>query len=425
MGGAEPIQKPIWSSYNPVPLQVSADLSWNYSCGKFSLSGSVNKLLQDVSTAADDYMNAMVANAQAAIASLPGIILQRANPTLYDIMQNGLLRAQASANAARLDCKAMEQTIMANGSGVGGVWDNLKEAAKLSDWKAQASYSRNDIVGAQKNVDTNAGKNGIAWVGAGGATVRAGGDNQQPIKLTGDVMGVGYEMVVRAGNPSTNAASAKSTSKSFGLFQLFNVFPTKKSAQDWITEVVGETVATTTEGGAKTTQPGYGLSEKVAQEAVRVSALLVTALAANRPLSNAEREAISPEALMSEQLLKAIRELPADDRALMMVRLSNEIAMTNIIRKALMAIAILRVGGDHPNIASSLVASENTEEIIGSVKQYIEDLLYDSRIRKELVGETATAILDRANAQRSAPVIAPERGDDQEPALGTTKRNNN
>jgi len=126
MGGAQPIDKPIWSSFNAVPLQVSADISWNYSCGKFSISGSVNKLLADVRTAADDYLNAMIANAQAAVASLPAIILQRANPTLYDVMQNGLLRAQASANAARLDCKALEETVIANGTGTADVWDNLK-----------------------------------------------------------------------------------------------------------------------------------------------------------------------------------------------------------------------------------------------------------------------------------------------------------
>ena len=69
MGGAQPIDKPIWSSNNAVPLQVSADVSWNYSCGKFSISGSVNKLLADVRSAADDYLNAMIANAQAAVAS--------------------------------------------------------------------------------------------------------------------------------------------------------------------------------------------------------------------------------------------------------------------------------------------------------------------------------------------------------------------
>ena len=89
-------------------------------------------------------------------------------------------------------------------------------------------------------------------------TVRAGGTGQPVIKLTADVMGAGYTMAVSAGNPTTNGTTVKAGSKAFGLFNLFNMFPDKKSAQDYITEVVGETVATTTDTGAKTTTPGHG-----------------------------------------------------------------------------------------------------------------------------------------------------------------------
>ena len=422
MGGAQPIDKPIWSSNNAVPLQVSADVSWNYSCGKFSISGSVNKLLADVRSAADDYLNAMIANAQAAVASLPAIILQRANPTLYDVMQNGLLRAQASANAARLDCKALEETVIANGTGTVGVWDNLKQAAKVSDWSAQASYFRNDVVAAQKTVDSNAGKNGIAWIGNNGATVRAGGTGQPVIKLTADVMGAGYTMAVSAGNPPTNGLAVKAGSKAFGLFNLFNMFPDKKSAQDFITEVVGETVATTTDTGAKTTTPGHGLRPEVARESERVYLLLKSAVASNATLTLAQREAISVDALVTEQLLRAIRDLPREDRELIVVRLANEVALQNSIRKALAAVAMFQMGASTPNVSSNAVASEYSTEAIVSVKAYIDDLMYEARIKKELVGETAIAILDRAAAQRTAPVILPNATDAKEPALGTVEQ---
>ena len=422
MGGAQPIDKPMWSSFNAVPLQVSADISWNYSCGKFSMSGSVNKLLADVRSAADDYLNAMIANAQAAVASLPAIILQRANPTLYDIMQNGLLRAQASANAARLDCKALEDTVIANGTGAAGVWDNLKQAAKVSDWSAQASYSRNDVVTAQKTVDANAGKNGIAWIGNNGATIRAGGTGQPVIKLTADVMGAGYTMAVSAGNPTTNGATVKAGSKAFGLFNLFNLFPDKKSAQDYITEVIGETVATTTDTGAKTTTPGHGLRPDVARESARVYALIKAAVEGSATLTLAQREAISVDALVTEQLLRAIRDLPLEERDLIAVRLANEVALQNAIRKALAAVAMIQLGASTPNVSSNVVASEYTDEAIASVKAYIDDLMYEARIKKELVGETAIAILDRAAAQRTAPVILPKATDDKEPALGTVEQ---
>lgn len=425
MGGAEPINQPAWTSYNAVPLNASADISWSYSCGKFSISGSVNKLLQDVRTAADDYLNAMVANAQAAVASLPAIILQRANPTLYDIMQNGLLRAQASANAARLDCKAMEDTIMANGGGAGAVWDNFRQAARLSDWKAEASYSRNDVVKASQTVESNAGKNGVAWPASNG-TARAGGDNQPPINLTGDVMRAGFRLAVLSGSPASIASRDPDATPDdvVGLVGLYNWFATETDAAAYIKRVTGETVITTNETGAKQTQAGYGLREEVRLEAVRVSAELAVVIGQSSPISEAQRDSISKDGTqLSDQLIRSIRDLPALERKLVTVRLANEIALQNQISKALMAIAVYRLGESTPEVSNLAVALTNNERVVLLLKGYIEDLLYEKRIKHELVASTAVEILDRAQLQRSAPVIPPERSDKTEPSLGTTRRN--
>jgi integrating conjugative element protein (TIGR03755 family) len=429
MGGATPFSQPSWTSYNAVPLNASGDVSWAYSCGKFNMSNSVNKLLQDVRSSADDYLNAMISNAQAAVSSLPAIILQRASPSLYDIMQNGLLRAQASANAARLDCKAMEDTIIANGGGVGAVWDNFKQAAKVSDWKAEVSYSRNDIVRAQKNVEANAGKNGIAWPAVGGGA-RAGGDNQPPIQLSGDIARAGFKLASRAGNPVgtltaingdiSAARGASTTSKNFGLFGLFNFFPTEQSAADYVKRVVGEVTVTTTDTGQKQTQPGFGLREEVAREAKRVYDLLAVVMVQATPMSDAQRNDISKgEVKLTDQLINAVREMPAIERQLVTVRLANEIALQNEIAKAIKAIELIRLGGDVPEIYNLLVAQEHTEEMVDEIKKYIDELLYEKRINQEIVALTATQILDRAQIARSGAILESERSDEKEPELGT------
>ena len=429
MGGAAPISQPAWTSYNAVPLTASGDVSWSYSCGKFSISNSVNKLLSDVRTAADDYLNAMVANAQAAVASLPAILIQRANPTLYDIMQNGLLRAQASANAARLDCKAMEETIIANGGGAGAVWDNFKQAARVSDWKAEASYSRNDVVQAQKKVEANAGKNGIAWPASDG-TSKAGGTNQPTIKLSGDVMRAGFKLAVQSGNPvspatapGATAAEKAASTKAFGLFGLYNWFATPDSAADYIKRVTGETIVTTNETGLKQTQVGYGLKEEVSRETIRVKPLLTAVVYQSSPITTAQRDNISRGGTaISDALMKSIRDLPAFERELIINRLSGEIALQNEIAKAFMAISIYKLGSKVPEVVNSTVAVENNAQVVSLIKEYIEELMYEKRINEELVANTAVEVLDRAQMQRSAPVIDPIRGDKTEPNLGTTPR---
>ena len=150
--------------------------------------------------------------------------------------------------------------------------------------------------------------------------------------------------------------------------------------------------------------------------------LIDAAVKGSATLTLAQRENISVDALVTEQLLRAIRDLPLEERDLIAVRLANEVALQNAIRKALAAVAMIQLGASTPNVSSNVVASEYTDEAIASVKAYIDDLMYEARIKKELVGETASAILDRAAAQRSAPVILPKATDDKEPALGTVEQ---
>ena len=431
IGGAEPISKPIWNAYNAVPLSVSVDADWSFSCGKFSMKNSVNQLLSNLRNAGDDYLNAMVANAQAAVSSLPAILLQRASPSLYDVMQNGLLRAQASANAARLDCKAMEQSIIASGGGVGAVWNNFKQAAKLTDWKTEAAYTSGDVVKASLTVEQNGGKNGIAWVASNG-TSRAGGVGMPPINMVGDVMRAGFKQVVRLGNAPAAAsivsnspsASGKSGVGAKSLFDLYNLwFPGEQSAVDYINRVAGEVTTTTQADGVTKTRAGQGLRSEVIAEANKIRPLVIAAINRARPMTLAERREISKGGTeLSPLLIKAIRDLPLDDRTLITERLVNEIAMQNEILRALIAIAIYQQGDQLPDVQGNGTAKEKNAEVITMIRSYIDDLLYEEKIKKELVAMTAVSILGRAAAVRGTEVVQPVRTDENEIELGATKR---
>ncbi len=420
LGGAEPVSRPAWTGNNAVALTAAGELSWNYSCGKFSVSNSVNALLRDVSTAADEYVNLMVSNAQSAIASLPAIILQRANPSLYDMMQNGLLRVQAMANAARLDCKAMEETIIASGGGPAAVWDNFKQAARLTDWKVQASASRNNVVAAQKTVEANAGRNGISWV-PNGRPGNAGGDNQPVIALTGDVMKAGYRMA-RGYGAARVAAKSTDTPKVFENF-ITTWFGDVDTAAGWIQRVTGEVYVTTNEAGEKSTKPGFGLNPEVEREANRIFPLFQAAIRSNRNMTLAEKLAISPDGTqLTDQLVNSIRELALAERSLIEVRLSNEMALQNTIGRALMAMNIFRLGASQPVVMNNESAGNNNDRVLKLLRAYVDDLLYESRVRKELVAETAMQVLDRANFMRSAPVEDRQEYDEVEPELGTAPK---
>ncbi len=185
IGGAQPVSPPANPSVVSITLGGSADLSRSYSCGKFDPLAAVTHSLNDIARGVDDMMNAMVAAASSAIASLPALILQRANPGLYDLFQNALLQARETLKLATKTCEQMEAEIAAGKN----PYADLLTLSKGNDWKTQMGIGGNDAVSAKETVEKDNGKNGVPWIGG-----QAGGSGQAPLKFTGDLVEAGYNI---------------------------------------------------------------------------------------------------------------------------------------------------------------------------------------------------------------------------------------
>ncbi len=144
IGGAEPVPAPANPSVVSVTLGGSAQLGLGYSCGKFDPVAAVTNTLNDIAAGVDNMMNAMTAAASAAIAALPALILQRANPGLYDMFQNALLQAEETMQLATKSCEQMEAEIAAGKN----PYADLITLSKGNDWKVQMGIGGNDAVTA-------------------------------------------------------------------------------------------------------------------------------------------------------------------------------------------------------------------------------------------------------------------------------------
>ena len=105
IGGAEPVSVPANPAVVSVTLGGSAQLGLGYSCGKFDPVAAVTNTLNNIGAGVDNMMNAMTAAATSAIAALPALILQRANPGLYDLFQNALIKAEETMQLATKSCR--------------------------------------------------------------------------------------------------------------------------------------------------------------------------------------------------------------------------------------------------------------------------------------------------------------------------------
>lgn len=95
IGGGTVISQPP-SSNNMEKMGIG--ISWNNDlmCGNFDLSTTVKNQLNGATAGFKNMMSNVINGATGAVASLPAMIIQRANPGLYELLTNGVLQANVA-----------------------------------------------------------------------------------------------------------------------------------------------------------------------------------------------------------------------------------------------------------------------------------------------------------------------------------------
>lgn len=394
IGGAESVSVPANPSVVSVTLGGSAQLGLGYSCGKFDPVAAVTNTLNDIGAGVDNMMNAMTAAATSAIAALPALILQRANPGLYDLFQNALIKAEETMQLATKSCEQMEAEI-AQGK---NPYADLITLSKGNDWKVQMGVGGNDAVTAKTTVESSNGDNGVPWIGG-----QAGGSGQPVLEFTGDIVEAGYNINMnRAVTDASPVPAASST-------RLSEIWPSPADARDWTVDVVGENIVTTCDTCRKDSIPGTGLLPKLYQESATVTTDIQNLVSGATPLTLTNLDQITaPGVAITRQVIEAIREMPVSEQSLIMGRLVSEISTARTVEKALFARRLLLSGRQVPEVYATEVAREHADTSIAELDKEIENLLFETRVRKEVVSDTVATLLERAAAKRQSSLTVPE-----------------
>ncbi len=384
VGGAQPVTVPPNPSVTTIDLSAGVDLGLHYSCGKFDPLLGVTNILNDVKSGAEDMLSALVSAAGSAVASLPALILQRANPGLYDLFQNALARARLTISLANKTCEQMEKEI-SEGKNPYQDWINI---AKSEDWRSMmggggSESASTDVDTARKTVEDNNGKNGVTWVGG----QRKGGEDQPPIQVVTDITRAGYNVTLNRSDPLSSAPAPAGT-------RLSALWPGPGDAEAFARDVLGEELIHTVDGSAPTTQPGHGLWPKIEKRTAEVSATLGELIAGSLPLTPDNLEKVSaPGVAVSRQVIAGLRALPPSERDTAAGRLAAEAATAQVVEKAMVLRRLLVTGRQEPNVSVNQAAVAAIDDKIAVLEREIDDVLYESRIRKELSSNTALAVL--------------------------------
>ncbi|WP_370590585.1 integrating conjugative element protein [Xylophilus sp. ASV27] len=383
MGGGSPTGTAL--NRGALSTNLSAGVRANYSCGKFDIGASWSSLMNSIQNLGATITGAV----QAGIAALPLYFLQRAQPGLYQLFQNFSQKADLQVAAALKSCEDMEAMIKAGKD----PYEDYVALAKGDAWKIRASAG-GDVVQAKIDINKNeaAQRAGLNWVFGG----RAGGVGTPPIQPIRDLAVAGYNVTIN--KSASTLSTANYGSSSLASTRLVQAFKTPDDLARWSTEVLGDqkiylcSQDSSCPSGTSTVT-ATGLSPKYEQELDGVLPAMRT-LSSSSTYSQADLAKVSaPGMAVSPQLMDAMRKLPTDMRSVAVNRLSQEIAMHRVIDKALIARNALISGLSLPQATAAAQVNTEVQTKIDRLTQFINDMMFEFRIRKEMTGDTALAII--------------------------------
>jgi integrating conjugative element protein (TIGR03755 family) len=391
---------------------IGVGVGWNSNliCGDMSITTTLQNQLNGITDGFQTIMSQVIQNATAAVASLPALIIQRADPGLYNLLTNGVLQARLDFDRSKLTCRAIADRMADRAGGQLG-WDQLAEGLALREAVASA-----DAVSAIEQAEANRGNNGVPWVGGG----NAGGAAQDAIRVVGDVTRAGYNLLNgRAVNDTSPIDSA-----TCGNRLSCQTWASPEAAVEWATRVLGEQEHRTCEDCVKTqTTPGVGLTPLIQEEyETKLTALSDLVTGASITTFDNLEAAGSASLPITRGVIEALRDEP--DQDILARRLASEVALSSVLEKALLLQRTLLSGRKEPNVAANQLAQQAVTHESSLLAQEIDNLKTELELRRELAANSPMAIIQR-HGTRSAGSRGIYQGDTERNRLDTIERPQN
>ena len=398
LGGGEPVSLGPSARATTVRLGVGAEWNANLVCGNFDAAHSVRNQLNGVTGAFQEVMGNVVQTAQGVVASLPALTIQRLNPGLYDLLQNGVLEAGQEFRVAKLRCDEI-----ADDMGDRLAHEGWSSVAKADYWRRQIDVGGRDVVQVAEEADAAGADGGVPWIGG----VAKGGAGQEPIEAVGDVASAGYNLLLgrAAGDASAVGPAA------CGDSDICKVWDDPDEMAAWVRRAVGEIEVRTCDGCRKVaSQAGLGLPSLYRREKSELQNLL-------QPL--VQTDAVPGEALLegltggggfrvTRRVIEAIREEPRPVD--MANRLAGELAVGRVLEQAAMARRAMLAGMREPHVAGNEAALEQAGRALAELDREIRQIEVELRVKAVVASNSSVALLRRASLRRRVPVYEASPG---------------
>lgn len=393
LGGGEPVTRS--ASNRDATFELGGAIEWNSDlmCGSFDMNVSVEEQLKGLKGSFANLMDSVISAATGAVASLPALVIQKVNPALYDMLQNGILQASEEFHVAQASCEGMvgimDDVISHNG------WENV---SKGGYWSSE-SAAGGELLHTRVMADSAGIDAGLIWVEG----QLRGGRGQAPVDLVGDTAKAGYNQLLKRSPGATTSMISHCRGAS-----ICEQWVTPQAFAEWLIDVVGEKKIRTCESCDKiNARAGMGLAHQLAIEQDAISAALSALVARASPPSAAELAEVSggPGLLLSRRIVEALREENDVEQRMLITRLSGEMALSRTMERAMIARRALISGMREPNIANLTIAQEELAPFLSDLEKEIDNILFEIDVRNRLARNTATQLMVRDRARGNVPIV--------------------
>ena len=366
---------------------------FGYSCGEFDFQNNVSEMINQIETRVREIPMQLQNAISAAVAGLPGYLMQKINPNLYNIVTKSL---DETAELFRFSYKTCEQMEVEMRQGK-NPYDGFMTAVVANKWKFGAEAGDNIADTKDDIADDPTGP--IEWLGG-----NEYGTVQRPIQINHDLVMAGYNIMLgRTGDVSTDAIPVGALAQQ----PIVQIWSRPSDAGIWIQDVVGDMIIITTE---RDPEPQSITGEGLRQVVTDLEPLIRNAL--DDAIDTYDFEAINrfTSLTLSNGLVEGLRAMPLGERLVFMERLISEMAVNEAYERVTLIRQMLLMGLNHPDNVAAKITDKTEEYIRGKTFPDLDILvneIYETlALKRTTVNSTALSIINQHNARQSSGIAA-------------------
>ena len=343
-----------------VRIDANFRAGFGYRCGAFNPYHNVEAILNQAKAKFKRLPQAFVMAAQSAVAALPAYLLNKINPSLYNVITKHLDEAFRLFEISFKDCQQMEREI-----GLGqNPYHNLVRAAIGDRLRVTLGAGGvNLLPDALDEVYLAGPSNGVVM----SAGRRFGGENQPPIESLKDIATAGINLLTDRPADRTDPFDPALAVE----HPITEVFPQPSALVEFLTEIYGRRAYSLAQQGVAQATPGKGYQPQyIALRDQNIQHLT------DYVWRRVDRQAFETQSglLIPPVVIDDLRRLPRYEQAVMIDDHARREAIEQLHQQLQFALQALKSGLKEANIAQSEAYEIIEREVMQVIAEIREDL---------------------------------------------------